>query len=105
VLDDLHIHQLVRGDAAQSAWGVHCKAALLVHQVDVQRLFELQGKVIIAHRLEHIVQRVHRIPLDGVLGHIGDKNDKGSILMISLLIIFGIILLISGIKSLKNKKF
>jgi len=36
--------------------------------------------------------------------NIGDKNDKGSILMISLLIIFGIILLISGIKSLKNKK-
>ena len=75
VADDLHIHQLVRGDAAQPAGGVHGKAALLVHQVDVQRLFELQGKVIIAHRLEQEAHRVYLIALQGVLHQVGDKND------------------------------
>ena len=75
VADDLHIHQLVGGDAAQPAGGVHGEAALLVHQIDVQRLFELQGKVIIAHRLKQKAHRIYLIALQGVLHQVGDKND------------------------------
>ena len=74
--DDLHIHQLVRGDAAQPSRRVHRKAALLVHQVDVQRLFEFQGEIVVAHRLDQKADRVHLIALQGVLYQAGDENNR-----------------------------
>ena len=38
-------------------------------------LAQLLRKRKIRHRLEHIVQRAHRVPADGILCHIRDKND------------------------------
>lgn len=76
VLDNLHIHQLVRGDAAQPAWGVHRKAALLVHQVDIQCLFEFQGKIVVAHRLEQKAHRVYLVSLQSVLHQVCDEDDR-----------------------------
>ena len=33
------------------------------------------GQVVIVYRLDQIVQRIHRIAPDGILRHIGNKND------------------------------
>ena len=47
----------------------HPAAQLLLHLPELLR----KGKV--GHRFEHIVQRTHRVPADGVLGHIRDEDD------------------------------
>ena len=40
-----------------------------------QRPAQPLGEGGVAHRLEHVVQRVHLIASDGVLGHVGNKDD------------------------------
>ena len=37
-------------------------------------LLQLLGKRKVGHRLEHIIQRPYRIPLDGILRHIGNED-------------------------------
>ena len=42
----------------------------------VDRLLQLLRKGKIRHGLQHIIQRAHGVPLDGILRHIGDKNQQ-----------------------------
>ena len=51
-------HEIVAGAAGQIFLG----------------LFQLLGKCKIRHRLQHIVQRPHRVAPDGILRHIGDED-------------------------------
>ena len=37
----------------------------------------LQRKVEVGDRLDHKVERAHLVPLDGVLGHVGDEDERG----------------------------
>ena len=38
---------------------------------------ELGAELVVIHRLEHIVQRIHLIALDGVLRHVGHEHQHG----------------------------
>lgn len=66
----------VRVDAADLFLGTHLQGhgGVLVGQHPA-RPVHLGGKFLVAHGLEHIVERTYRISLDGVLGEHGDKND------------------------------
>lgn len=70
-----HIHQLVGGNAAQSALVFYCYAALFVHHVYVERLSEFERKIEVADGLYKKADGVYLIPLLRELHQIGYEDD------------------------------
>ena len=74
VVDDLNIGNLMGGQAEHSVLRGHQQAPLLPALQGGYHFVHFEGKGKVAHRLEHKVQGPHLIALDGVFGHVGDKN-------------------------------
>ena len=52
-----------------------CPPPAALHSLDGPG--ELGAELVVIHRLEHIVQRIHLIALDGVLRHVGHEHQHG----------------------------
>ena len=49
----------------------------------VDRLLQLLRKRKVRHGLEHVIQRPHRVPLDGILRHVGDEDEQHIVIQLA----------------------
>ena len=72
----LHVGDPPRGELDGPVLGgdQDLAAAAALHGLD--RGLHLQGKAVVVQRLQQIGLRLDRIALDGVLGHVGDEDDR-----------------------------
>lgn len=70
IIEGCHIHP------AQAPFHRDGEKGLLPRPQPGHRLLQLLRKGKVGHRLEHIIQRIHRIAPDGELGHVGDEDEQ-----------------------------
>ena len=72
----LNVVDACRIQSAHAA--VHRNGQIVAHTAGqlVHSLLQLLRKGKIRHGLQHIIQRPHRVPLDGILRHVGNKNQQ-----------------------------
>ena len=85
VCDYLHIHKPVGGNAAHAAAVFYGYAALLAHNVNIQRFAKFKRKIKVAYRLYKKAYRVHLVPFLRILHEIGYKYERNRFIHLSQL--------------------